>query len=181
MIKLYFAIACFFVLGAAAGHSYQDTTSIYSYQIRTASDSVINLSSWSDKKILFVNTATNSPNAGQFAALEQLYQQYKDSLVIVAIPSNDFGNEPSTDSTMQTVIGNSYNIHFIVASKTSVSGDNQCPLYQWLTHSSLNGVVDNPVGNDFFKFLIDRSGHLAGVYSNIVDPMSDEMTNALNN
>lgn len=69
-------------------------STIYTYTLPAADGgNGIHLSDYQDKKILFVNTASNSEYAIQYASLEQLYQRYKDSLVIIAVPSNSFGNE----------------------------------------------------------------------------------------
>ena len=155
--------------------------SIYDLQISTIDGNVVNLSDFANKKILFVNTATNSQYVNQYAALEQLQQQYQDSLVIIAFPSNSFGNEPENDTTIKDFVMNTYNVHFILAAKTSVKDSTISPLYQWLTQQSENGVLDNPVDGDFFKYLVNEEGRLIGVFDGSVDPLSDLVQSALQN
>jgi glutathione peroxidase len=155
--------------------------SIYSLSFMDNQGHIIPFSRFQGKKILLVNTASGSSRTRQYASLERLYQQYKDSLVIIAFPSNDFGHEAGSDSTIRQGVTSQFNIHFILAAKISVTGGARDPLYQWLTHSTLNGIKDNEVGGDFYKFLIDQSGHWIGVFSDMVDPMSDEMLNGIKN
>ncbi len=156
-------------------------TGFYDYPVKDINGADINLSSFTGKKILVVNTASKSMYTGQYAQLEQLYQKYKDSLVIIAFPSNSFGNETGDNMQIKKFISNRYNTHFIIAEKTIVAGENQCPLYKWLTHTDLNGMMNNAVNNDFYKFLIDGSGRLVGAFVPTVDPMSDELQNAIKN
>lgn len=152
--------------------------SIYSLSFYDSEGSLIHMSDFQGKKILLINTATGSSRASQFDGLEQLYQQYKDSLVIIAFPSNDFGHEPGTDSAIRQAV-NKYGIHFILAAKSSVKDSAQNAVYQWLTSAQLNGRASNAAGNDFYKFLIDGSGNWMGVFSDDVDPLSPEIQNAI--
>lgn len=148
----------------------------YSFSIPT-SGGAINLSDYQGKYILIVNTATNSQFVDQYAKLETLYQRFKDSLVIIAVPSNDFGNETNDDSTIQNFVLNTYNIHYLISFKTTVSGNNIAPLFNWLTSISENNRMNCPVVNDFQKYLIGKDGNLIGIFNSAVDPLSDQMQN----
>ena len=55
----------------------------------------IDLSAYKGKKILIVNTASKCGFTPQYADLEKLYEKYKDKLVIIGFPANDFG-QPGT-------------------------------------------------------------------------------------
>lgn len=144
---------------------------IYEYSITDINGNTIHLSGFNGKKILFVNTATNSAYANQYGRLEQLYQLHKDSLVIIALPSNSFGNEPNENDSILSFVQSHYDIHYILASKINVTGDSIAPLYQWLTQSSENGAFDNPVHGDFYKYLVNREGQLIAVSAGMTDPM----------
>lgn len=153
--------------------------SVYDFTINDIDGNPIQLDQFKGKKILFVNTASKSRYTAQYDSLETLYQKYKDSLVIIAVPSNSFGNETDDNDEIKQFINSTYNTHFIIAEKTEVSGDNQSPLYGWLTQIKQNGMMDNPVHDDFYKFLVDGSGLLIGAFVSSVDPMSDEVQNAI--
>lgn len=139
----------------------------------------IHFSDFRGKKILIVNTASTGAMAGQYARLEQLYEQYRDSLVIVAFPSNDFGHEPGSEQAIQDSLQNLYHVQFPVASKTVVSGDGQCALFQWLTQGSQNGVMNSTISNDFQKYLIGSDGHLIGYFIGAMDPLDSTITNLI--
>ncbi|MPM17845.1 Glutathione peroxidase BsaA [bioreactor metagenome] len=47
--------------------------------------------------------------------------------------------------------------------KISVAGNDQAPLYKWLTQKSENGKIDQEVTWNFQKFLIDKKGNLVDV------------------
>src|SRR5258708_27788092 len=98
--------------------------------------SSIPFSDFKGKKILVVNTASGSLYTSQYARLEQLYQQYKDKLVIVAIPSNDFQHETGSEQDIKSFVQNNYSIHYLLAANACVNapGGNHC--YKWLA----NGV-----------------------------------------
>ena len=113
-------------------------SSIYSYQFTYIDGNNINLNDYRGNKILFVNTASNSLYTNQYAQLEQLFQQYHDSLVVIAFPSNSFGNEPGSDADIKNFTDSNYHIHFILASRVSVNGNDISPVWQWLTKASEN-------------------------------------------
>lgn len=154
-------------------------TGIYNFTLPAAQGGTISLNDYRGKKILIVNTAGNTTDAIQYTKLEQLYEQYRDSLVIIAVPSNSFGNEQDDDSALYEHVTIDYGVSFPVAGKLEVAGDNPCELYQWLTHRALNHVMDNTVSTDFQKFLVDGTGHLMGVFSAAVDPLSIELQDAI--
>lgn len=156
------------------------TASIYSYQLNDIDGNIISLSAYQGKKILFVNTADSSPLVNQYASLEQLYTKFSDSLVIIAVPSNSFGNEPdSIADSIKSHVQSRYDIHYILASRMNVAGDSITPIYQWLTQKSENGVMNNPVFGDFFKYLVNEQGQLIGVFSPDTDPMDTVIQNSI--
>jgi glutathione peroxidase len=154
-------------------------SSIYNIDLPAADGSVIHLSNYQGKKILFVNTALNSQYTYQLQGLKQLYDLYKDSLEIIAIPSNSFGNEPNDDSTILHVFTNMFSISFPVAGKAEVSGPETDSLYEWLTQQSENNVVNNIVHGDFTKYLVDGSGNLIGIFLPQVEPMDEDIQNTI--
>lgn len=157
------------------------TDSIYTYTIKTSDGNSINLTTFKGKKILFVNTASASPYADQYRSLETLYQQYKDKLVVIAIPSNTFKNEPLDNNAIARNLKKKYGANFIITQKADLGSEQSFPLMGWLRHQSKNGVMEVTVNNDFYKFLINEEGMLVGVFVPSVDPLSPEIKEALNN
>jgi len=155
--------------------------SIYTISVNDGNGKPIKFSDYSGKKILIVNTASNGPDSQQYVDLEKLYQMHKDNLVIIAFPSNDFGNEPDENDEIFKRVVKSFNVHFIIAEKTLVSGQNKSYLYKWLSDESLNGMMNSTVKRDFYKYLIDGEGRLIGIFSNAVSPLSAELQSAITN
>jgi len=140
----------------------------------------VNFSGFAGKKILIVNTASESKYVSQYASLEQLYEKYQDSLVVIAFPANDFGKEPGNDSAIASYVAQ-YNIHFILAAKVVVTGPNIDPVYSWLTDVTQNGTLSNPVPGNFFKFLLNGNGTIIGLFAGQVDPMDSTIQQAITN
>lgn len=154
-------------------------TSIYSYKVPGIDGNMIDFNDFRNKKILLVNIATQSSYATQLQKLQQLHNLYKDSLVIIAFPSNSFNHEPGTNATIATVCRTQYDVHYLIAEKANVSGTDMQPVYKWLTTFSENGVMDGTILGDFEKLLLDKHGKLAGIFAPSVDPMSPQLINAI--
>ncbi len=155
------------------------TSSIYDFTLSGIDGSAIHLSDFKGRRILIVNIATKSSYSSQLKDLAQLYTLYKDSLVILAFPSNSFGNETGTNSQISDSVQKQISINFLLAGKMEVAGANIHPFYSWLTDQSQNGTMGNPVRGDFQKFLVNAQGTLVGVFAPSVGPLSDEMQNAI--
>ena len=153
--------------------------SIYNFSVTAADGQKIDFNEFRNKKILIVNVATKSRYVDQAGSLERLYHKFKDSLVIIAFPCNDFNNEPLSDKEVSTFLISRYHISYWLASGISVTRENQAPIYKWLSLQDQNGVMDNNVPGDFTKFLIDSNGNIIGVFAGIIDPMSDDIQNAI--
>lgn len=154
-------------------------TSIYSLQFTDLQGQTHSMNAFAGKKIVLVNIGSTSSYVGQLAALQQLHQRVGDSIIIIAFPSNSFGNEPKSNAEIAAFCQSQYNTSFLIAQKNPISGPSIQPIYQWLTSISENGVVNDPVRGDFQKFLINESGMLIGIYSPVVDPLSAQLLSAL--
>ena len=153
---------------------------IYAFSVPAiGGGTAINFSDYRGKKILIVNTSSNSNFTPQYARLEQLYQRYKDSLVIIAFPSNDFNHEPGSEQSILSFVQNTYSIHYLLAGKTGVTGAGQSDLYKWLTTRDANGSMSSIVQYDFQKYLIGSDGHLMGYFTGAMDPMDATIQNAV--
>lgn len=171
--------------------------SIYDFKAPGLSGGTIDFSAFKGKKILIVNTASMCGNTPQYSDLEKLYEKYKDKLVIVGFPANNFGQqEPGTNSEIKEFCTKNYGVSFPMAEKVSVRGDDIDPLFKWLVEQSnelakkvpadnskdivWKKFLQDPVIWNFTKFLIDENGQLIAVFHNKVNPMSDEVLKYLN-
>lgn len=172
-------------------------SSIYDFKAPGLSGGTINFADFRGKKILVVNTASKCGNTPQYADLEKLYEKYKDKLVIVGFPANNFGaQEPGTNQEIHEFCTKNYGVNFPMAEKVSVRGDDIDPLFKWLVEQSgelakkvpadntqnivYKKFLQDPIIWNFTKFLIDEKGNLIAVFHNRVNPMSEEVTKYLN-
>lgn len=155
-------------------------SSVHQFKVKSITGEEIDFSTFKGKKILIVNTASECGYTPQYEGLENLYTKYKDKLVVVGVPSNDFGaQEPGSNAEIQTFCKKNYGVSFILTEKMNVKGENCCALYKWLTAKSANGVLDATVKWNFNKFLLDEEGYLINYFPSSVTPMSDEIVTHL--
>ena len=108
--------------------------SIYDIQINQLNGDPLDLSTFKDKYILFVNVASQCGFTGQYEDLQKLYETYNEKLIIVGVPCNQFGGqEPGTSQEIESFCQANYGVSFVMTEKIDVKGENQHPLYQWLT------------------------------------------------
>ena len=150
--------------------------SIHTFKVKSIEGGTIDFSQFKGKKILVVNTASKCGYTPQYEALEKVYEQYKDKLVIVGFPANNFGaQEPGADNEIQEFCKARFGVKFPLASKISVKGDDTAPIYKWLTSKVENGVLDATIGWNFNKFLLDENGKMIAYFPSKVTPDSEEI------
>lgn len=155
---------------------------IYDFKVAGLEGNEIDFSAFRGKKILIVNTASKCGYTPQYKDLETLHNQYRDKLVIVGFPANNFkGQEPGTNEEIADFCRKNYGVSFLMAEKISVAGDDIHPLYAYLVNEAKNSGFAEPVIKwNFTKFLIDENGKLITVFSHKTNPMSEEVLNYLN-
>jgi glutathione peroxidase len=155
---------------------------LYDFKVPGLDGNTIDLSKYKGKKILIVNTASKCGYTPQYKDLEALYEKYKDKLVIVGFPANNFGQqEPGTSSEIKEFCTKNYGVTFPMADKVDVVGDNIHPLFKYLTDEAKKlGVADPVIKWNFTKFLVDENGKLIAVFASNVKPMDDQITKYLN-
>ncbi len=149
------------------------------------------LAAYRGKVLLIVNVASQSIFATQYEGLESLYQKYRDQgLVVLAFPSNDFGQqEPDGNDAIQQFAGK-YKADFPLFAKIAVTGDHIAPLYQFLTDKPAAAedtpkdkpaepAAAGPVRWSFTKFLIGRDGKVAKRFEPDTEPDDPELVNAV--
>ncbi|MCA6441168.1 MAG: glutathione peroxidase [Sediminibacterium sp.] len=152
------------------------TNTIHSFKVKAIDGKTIDFASFKGKKILVVNTASKCGYTPQYEALQKVYNQYKDKLVIVGFPANNFGGqEPGADGEIQEFCKKNYGVTFPLASKVSVKGDDMAPIYKWLTSKAENGVLDADIKWNFGKFLLDENGKLLAYFPSKTTPDSEDI------
>jgi glutathione peroxidase len=174
-------LALFLFLSAAAVCMAVQTKSIYSFTLKSIDGQPVKLSSYRGKVLLVVNVASKCGYTPQYAGLESLYEKYKDrGLVIVGIPANNFAQqEPGTNDEIKKFCHNRYNVSFPMMAKVSVVGEDQTPLYVFLTDKSANPQIGGEIKWNFTKFLFDRNGNPVERFEPAVTPDSPQVTAAI--
>ena len=153
---------------------------IYEFKVQALDGSTIDFSKFKGKKILIVNTASKCGYTPQYEALEKLYEKYREKLVLVGFPANNFGaQEPGTNAEIATFCKKNYGVSFIMAAKVSVKGADMAPIYHWLTEKSKNGFQDSEVKWNFQKYIINEAGQLTNVFPSAIKPDSKEIIEAI--
>lgn len=129
------------------------------------------------KRVLIVNTASKCGFTPQYESLETLHQRYGDQgLVILGFPCNQFGKqEPGSSDDIRSFCSKNYGVSFQMMEKIDVKGDQQHPVYAWLTRKELNGAGDHSVRWNFHKFLVNEKGELVAALGSGADPLGDEI------
>jgi glutathione peroxidase len=152
------------------------SSNIYDYSFTSLTGKTISLKEFKGKKILFVNTASECGFTPQYEKLEAVYEKYKDKLVIIGFPTNDFGRqEPGDNEQIASFCKNNYSVSFPMSEKITVKGNDMSPIYKWLTKKSLNGKLDTDVKWNFQKYLIDENGNFVTVFYSKVKPDDKEI------
>jgi glutathione peroxidase len=146
--------------------------SFYDYTMKSIDGSPVPLASLKGKLVLVVNVASRCGYTPQYTGLEALYEKYKDQgFVIAGFPANNFlSQEPGTDQEIKTFCSTKYNVSFPLFSKISVKGEDQAPLYHFLTDKQANPSTGGEIQWNFTKFLVDRNGKVIQRFEPAVTP-----------
>ncbi len=154
--------------------------SIHGFKVKGIDGKQIDFASFKGKMILVVNTASKCGYTPQYEGLEKVYKQYKNKLVIIGFPCNQFGGqEPGSNEEIVSFCTKNYGVTFLLADKIDVKGASIAPIYQWLTQKSKNGVVDANISWNFNKFLLDENGKMIAYYPSNVKPDSEDILSRL--
>jgi glutathione peroxidase len=149
-------------------------------KVRSIDGSEVDFSQFKGKKVLIVNTASECGYTPQYEDLQKLYDTYKDKLVVLGFPANNFGGqEPGTNEEIKQFCTTKFSVSFPMFEKISVLGDDMHPLYKWLISKDLNGWNEQAPKWNFNKYLLDEEGNLIKYYSSAVKPLSDDIVSNL--
>ena len=155
--------------------------SIYDFKVAGLDGNEIDFAKFKGKKIMIVNTASKCGLTPQYEGLQQLYDKYKDKLVIIGFPANNFnGQEPGSKEEIAEFCKKNYGVTFPMADKISVKGDDMAPIYKFLEEEAAKKGLADPVKWNFGKFLVDEKGNLIATFAPKTLPMSDEILKYLN-
>lgn len=153
---------------------------VYDYSFKDIDGNDVALSLFKGKKILFVNVASKCGFTPQYAELQELHEKFGDKVVIIGFPCDQFGGqEPGSEEEIQSFCQKNYGVEFLMASKIDVKGNNQNPIYTWLTSEEKNGVESSKVMWNFQKYIVDENGMYIAHFKSGVKPTDAEITDLL--
>lgn len=137
----------------------------------------IRLADYAGHPLLIVNTASLCGFTPQYGGLQELWTEFHDrGLMIVGVPSNDFGSqEPGGATEIAETAQHQYGVTFPIAAKAVVKGPNAHPFYKWAAEARPKDV---PRWN-FHKYLIGRDGYIADVFPESVEPADTRVKTAI--
>ena len=135
------------------------------------------------KKVLLVNTASDCGYTNQYEDLQKLSEQYKDKLLVIGFPANDFKEqEKGNDSEIAEFCKINFGVTFPLASKSTViKSANQHTVFKWLSDAAKNGWNNTAPSWNFSKYLVNEQGLLTNYFESAVSPLSKEVTDAVSN
>jgi len=148
--------------------------SLYDFKMNALDGQPVDFSKYKGKTLLIVNTAPKCGNTPQYADLQEMSDKYKDKVVILGFPANNFGGqEPGTNTEIAEFCQKNYGVTFQMFEKISVKGDDQHALYAWLKEKT----GEEPTWN-FCKYLVKPDGTVK-FFSSKVKPMDPAITSQL--
>ena len=129
--------------------------------------------------VLVVNVASKCGLTPQYAALEKLYQSYKDKgFSVLGLPCNQFaGQEPGTEAEIQAFCSLNYGVTFPLSSKLEVNGPQRHSLYRLLAGEGAEFPGD--ITWNFEKFLVGKDGRVLARFSPRTSPDDPAVTQAI--
>ena len=149
----------------------------YDFQFKSIDGKVIKLSDFENKVIVVVNVASRCGFTSQYDDLQKLWTTYKEKgLIVLGIPTNDFKQEPGSNSDIKDFCETNFNISFPMSEKTNVIGSNSHPFFKWAKENHGKGAI--PKWN-FHKIIIGKDGKIADTFSSITRPSSKRFINSI--
>ncbi|MBS1626843.1 MAG: glutathione peroxidase [Bacteroidetes bacterium] len=155
--------------------------SFYSLQATLNNTTILNFEILKNKKVLIVNTASNCGYTAQYNELEKLYQLYKNNLIILAFPANNFKEqEKENDKAIANFCKTNYPISFTLMQKSNViKTETQNNVFNWLSHANKNGWCNQPPVWNFCKYLINEKGVLTHYFNTGISPLNKKIVTAI--
>ncbi|WP_421829097.1 glutathione peroxidase [Larkinella sp.] len=156
------------------------TKSLYDFTVNSIEGKTVPLKQYRGKKVVILNTASKCGFTPQFEKWEAFYKEHGDKVVVLGFPSNNFkSQDPGTNSEIAEFCKKNYGVSFPMFEKTEVLGENQAPLYKWLSDKSLNGWNDKVPTWNFCKYVINEKGELTHFFASKVLPTDPEFKSAV--
>lgn len=155
--------------------------SILDFSMRDIDGKDVKLGKYKGNVLLVVNTASKCGYTPQYEGLENIYKKYNtQGFYVLGFPANNFGGqEPGSNEEIKEFCTLKYKTTFPMFAKISVKGEDQHPLYNFLTNPKTNPEFAGDIKWNFNKFLVDREGKVVARFDSKATPESPEVTAAI--
>jgi glutathione peroxidase len=152
---------------------------LYKIKVPAIDGISVPMSQYKGKVLVVVNTASQCGYTPQLRGLESLYKKYKSQgLEILAFPSNDFKQDPSSNIEIMSYAQKNFQVSFPFFEKNSVAGEKKQPIYKYLSENQ-KATLFKDVAWNFEKFLIGRNGEVIERFPSNIAPESQQMIQAI--
>jgi len=126
------------------------------------------------RPLLIVNTASHCGFTPQFRGLEALHRRYGGrGLGVLGVPSDSFRQAAKDEAEAAQVCYVNYGVTFTMLAELEVVGARAHPLFAALAREA------GPPSWNFNKYLLDADGRVVARFDSTVEPMSEELTSAV--
>jgi len=147
------------------------------FSFKGVGDETINLADYKEKVILVVNVASRCGFTNQYKDLQTLWSKFKDKgLIVIGVPSNNFRQEPGTNTEIKEFCETTFGIDFPITEKLNVIGDEAHPFFIWAKNN--HGFSAIPKWN-FHKILIGKNGKVLETFTSITNPSSKKIVSTI--
>lgn len=175
-------VASFLVLQNFAGVSANSAPkSVYDFKMKDIDGKDVKLKKYKGSVLLVVNTASKCGYTPQYEGLQATFDKYNaKGFYVLGFPANNFGGqEPGTEKEIKEFCTTKYKVTFPMFAKISVKGEDQDPLYAYLTSKETNPEFAGDITWNFNKFLIDRDGKIVARFTSKDKPEGEVVTQAI--
>ena len=163
----------------APGFLLATTSTLYNIKASSIDGKPVAMNQYKGKVLIIVNTASQCGYTPQLKGLEAIYKKYKSKgLEVLAFPSNDFKQDPSSNTEIMSYAQKNFQVSFPFFEKNSVVGASQQPVYKYLTDKQ-PATVFKDVAWNFEKFIVGKNGEVLARFPSSTTPESEQMIEAI--
>ena len=149
----------------------------YDFNFKGLDGNQINLKDYDNKVIVVVNVASRCGYTPQYNDLQKLYTEYKNELVVIGVPTNNFKQEPKNNAEIKKFCEANFGITFPMSEKVDVIGNNAHDFFKWAKKN--HGIGAIPKWN-FHKIIVGKDGKIADTFASFTKPNSKKFLNVIN-
>ena len=150
---------------------------VYDFEFNSIDGSKIKLNDFKNKVLVIVNVASRCGYTPQYSDLQKLWTEYKNDLVVIGVPTNNFKQEPENNADIKKFCETNFGITFPMSIKEDVIGSNAHPFFKWAKKN--HGISAIPKWN-FHKIIIGKNGKVIDTFASFTKPYSKKFLNVIN-